>query len=363
MEKKREVKKSSKIEAQPHLHTSETPMPLVDLRSDTVTRPTAAMRAAMAEAEVGDDVFGEDPTVNRIEAMAAERFGHESALFVSSGTQGNLLALLSHCGRGDEYICGQQAHNYRTEGGGAAALGGIQPQPLEVEADGTLDLERVAAAIKPHDFHYARTRLLSLENTFSGKVLPLQYMRSARALCDCHGLALHLDGARVCNAAVKLGVEVAAITSIFDSVSVCLSKGLGAPAGTLLVGSRDFIAEARRWRKVVGGGMRQIGFVAAAGIHALNLHVDRLETDHANARRLADGLVRIAGIDVDHNGVQTNILFAGVASDQLEGFGAHCERHRVLIRARNPIRMVTHLDVDAEGIDRALDVMAGFFDS
>ena len=208
-------------------------MQIVDLRSDTVTRPTPAMRAAMSAAEVGDDVFGEDPTVNRLEAMAAERFGHESSLLVASGTQGNLLALLTHCGRGDEYICGQQAHNYRTEGGGAAVLGGIQPQPIEVEADGTLDLGHVAADIKPHDFHYARTRLLSLENTISGKVLPLAYMREARALCDRHGLALHLDGARVCNAAVALGVEVAEITSLFDSVSICLSKGLGCPAGTL----------------------------------------------------------------------------------------------------------------------------------
>ena len=343
--------------------TPESPAPIVDLRSDTATRPTPAMRAAMAGAEVGDDVFGEDPTVNRLEAMAAERFGHEAALFVSSGTQGNLLALLSHCGRGDEYICGQAAHNYRTEGGGAAALGGIQPQPVEVEADGTLALDRIAAAIKPHDFHYARTRLLSLENTFSGKVLPLAYMRSARDLCGRRGLALHLDGARVCNAAVDLGVEVAEITSLFDSVSVCLSKGLGAPAGSLLAGSRDFVAEARRWRKVVGGGMRQIGIIAAAGIHALDHHVDRLEEDHANARRLADGLARIEGIDIDHNAVQTNMLFARVAPGRLEGFVAHCKRHRVLISARDPIRMVTHLDVDAAGVGRALGVMARFFDA
>ena len=338
-------------------------MQLVDLRSDTVTRPTPAMRAAMADAEVGDDVFGEDPTVNRLEAMAAERFGHESALLVSSGTQGNLLALLTHCGRGDEYICGQQAHNYRTEGGGAAVLGGIQPQPIKVEADGTLDLEQVAADIKPHDFHYARTRLLSLENTISGKVLPLDYMRAARALCDRHGLALHLDGARACNAAVELGVEPAEITSLFDSVSICLSKGLGAPAGTLLAGSREFVAEARRWRKVVGGGMRQVGFIAAAGIYALDHHVERLEIDHANARRLADGLTRIDGIDVDHNAVRTNMVFLQVAPDCIEDFAAHCKRHRVLIRIRNPNRMVTHLDIDAEGIDRAVDVMSGFFDA
>ena len=336
-------------------------MQTVDLRSDTVTRPTPAMRAAMSAAEVGDDVFGEDPTVNRLEAMAAERFGHESALLVASGTQGNFLALLAHCGRGDEYICGQQAHNYRTEGGGAAVLGGIQPQPINVEADGTLDLGQVAAEIKPNDFHYARTRLLSLENTISGKVLPLAYMREARALCDRHDLALHLDGARVCNASVALGVEVAEITSLFDSVSICLSKGLGCPAGTLLVGSREFIAEARRWRKVVGGGMRQVGFIAAAGIHALDHHVDRLESDHANARRLADGLARIEGIDVDHNAVQTNMVFVKVAPERLEDLVAHCERSQVLIRVRNPNRLVTHLDIDSAGIDRTIDVMSGFF--
>ncbi len=341
----------------------ESPVQPVDLRSDTVTRPTPAMRAAMAQAEVGDDVFGEDPTVNRLEAMSAERFGHEAALFVASGTQGNLLALLTHCGRGDEYICGQRAHNYRTEGGGAAALGGIQPQPVEVEADGTLDLDQVAAAIKPDDFHYARTRLLSLENTISGRVLPLDYMRAARALCDRHGLALHLDGARVFNAAVALGVEPVEITSLFDSVSICLSKGLGCPAGTLLVGARDFIAEARRWRKVVGGGMRQVGFIAAAGIHALDHHIERLEADHANARRLADGLARVDGIDVDHNAVQTNMVYVKVAPDRVEDFAAHCERRQVLIRPINPNRLVTHIDIDADGIDRAVGVMREFFDA
>ena len=335
----------------------------VDLRSDTVTRPTPAMRDAMANAEVGDDVFGEDPTVNRLEAMAAERFGHEAALLVASGTQGNLLALLTHCGRGDEYICGQQAHNYRTEGGGAAVLGGIQPQPIKVEADGTLDLDQVAADIKPNDFHYARTRLLSLENTISGKVLPLEYMRAARDLCGRHGLALHLDGARVCNAAVALGVAPGEITSLFDSVSICLSKGLGCPAGTLLVGSREFVSEARRWRKVVGGGMRQVGFIAAAGIHALDHHIERMEADHANARRLADSLAPIDGIDVDHNAVQTNMVFVKVAADRLEAFAAHCERHGVLVRVRNPNRLVTHLDIDTDGIDRAVEVMREFFDS
>ena len=339
-------------------------MQIVDLRSDTVTRPTPAMRTAMAEAEVGDDVFGEDPTVNRLEAMAAERFGHESALLVASGTQGNLLALLTHCGRGDEYICGQQAHNYRTEGGGAAVLGGIQPQPIEVEADGTLDLDEVAAAIKPDDFHYARTRLLSLENTISGKVLPLAYMRAARALCDRHGLALHLDGARVCNAAVALGVELAEIASLFDSVSICLSKGLGCPAGTLLVGSRETSswrrgAGARWWAAacVRSGSSRQRGSTPSTTTSSGS------KTDHANARRLADGLAPVDGIDVDHNAVRTNMVFVKVPPDRLEAFAAHCERHGVLVRVRNPNRLVTHLDIDSGGIDRAVGVMREFFDA
>lgn len=336
-------------------------MQTIDFRSDTVTLPTASMRKAMAEAEVGDDVFGEDPTVNRLEAMARERFGQEAALFVSSGTQGNLLALLAHCGRGDEYICGHRAHNYRTEGGGAAALGGIQPQPIESQPDGTLDLEQVIAAIKPDDFHYARTRLLSLENTISGKVLGIDYMKKAREVCDAHGLSLHLDGARVCNAAVFLKVEPAAITSIFDSVSICLSKGLGAPAGTLLIGKRDLIDEARRWRKIVGGGMRQIGIIAAAGIHAIEHHVDRMVEDHANARRLADGLAGIAGIDIDHNAVQTNMVFAKITPDRLQSFNEHCAKHHIRIDTGNPIRLVTHLDIDEISIDRTIEVIGDFF--
>ncbi len=336
-------------------------MQTIDFRSDTLTLPTAAMRKAMAEAEVGDDVYGEDPTVNRLEAMARERFGQEAALFVSSGTQGNLLALLAHCGRGDEYICAQQAHNYRTEGGGAAALGGIQPQPIASEPDGSLDLEQVIAAIKPDDFHYARTRLLSLENTISGRVIGIDYMQKARALCDDHGLALHLDGARVCNAAVFLKVEPAAITSIFDSVSICLSKGLGAPAGTLLVGKRNLIEEARRWRKIVGGGMRQIGILAAAGIHALEHHIDRMAEDHANARRLADGLAGIAGIDIDHNAVQTNMVFARVEADRFQSLHDHCEKHRIRIDSDNPMRLVTHLDIDEKSVERTIEVIGDFF--
>ena len=194
-------------------------------------------------------------------------------------------------------------------------------------------------------------------------MLPLDYMRAARALCDRHGLALHLDGARVCNAAVALGVAPAEITSLFDSVSICLSKGLGCPAGTLLVGAREFIAEARRWRKVVGGGMRQVGFIAAAGIHALEHHIERMETDHANARQLADGLARIDGIDVDHNAVQTNMVFVTMTPDRIEDFASHCKRHQVLVRTRNPNRLVTHLDIDADGIDHAIDVMSRYFDA
>ncbi|MBF2760010.1 MAG: low-specificity L-threonine aldolase [Ectothiorhodospiraceae bacterium AqS1] len=338
-------------------------MQTIDFRSDTVTLPTASMRKAMAEAEVGDDVFGEDPTVNRLEAMGCERFGQEAAVFVSSGTQGNLLALLAHCGRGDEYICGHRAHNYRTEGGGAAALGGIQPQPIQSQPDGTLDLDEVIATIKPDDFHYARTRLLSLENTISGRVLGVDYMRDARRVCDAHGLSFHLDGARVCNAAIHSKVEPAAITSLFDSVSICLSKGLGAPAGTLLVGKRDLIKEARRWRKIVGGGMRQAGILAAAGIHALERHIDRMAEDHANARRLADGLMGIEGIDIDHNAVQTNMVFAKVAPDRFQSLGEHCEKHGIRIDNGNPVRLVTHLDIDERSIDRTIEVIGDFFRS
>ncbi|MBW1888509.1 MAG: aminotransferase class I/II-fold pyridoxal phosphate-dependent enzyme, partial [Deltaproteobacteria bacterium] len=233
-------------------------MKLIDLRSDTVTKPTSEMRVAMAEAEVGDDVFGEDPTVNRLESLAAEMLGTEAAIFTSSGTQANLLALLSFCERGDEYIVGQQAHNYGWEGGGAAVLGSIQPQPLDFEDDGTLDLHKVAQAIKPNDFHFARTKLLCLENTQAGKVLSLDYIQKAS-----------------------------------DSISICLSKGLGAPVGSILCSTRERINKARRWRKVLGGGMRQAGIIAAAGIFALKNNVERMAEDHNNALILANGLAQI----------------------------------------------------------------------
>ena len=281
-------------------------MSVIDLRSDTVTQPSAGMLDAMANAATGDDVYGEDPTVNRLEAELAKRLGFAAALFVPTGTMSNLLGLMAHCERGDEYIVGQQAHTYKYEGGGAAVLGSIQPQPLEVQADGSLDLAQVAAAIKPDDFHFARTRLLALENTMQGKVLPLEYLAQARSFTREHGLQLHLDGARLYNAAVKLGVDAREITQHFDSVSVCLSKGLGAPVGSVLCGSVELIGKARRLRKMVGGGMRQAGILAAAGLYALDNNVQRLADDHANAQLLAEGL-RAAGYEVEP--VQTNMVY------------------------------------------------------
>lgn len=336
-------------------------MKRIDLRSDTVTLPSAAMRRAMADAEVGDDVYGEDPSVNRLEKLAAQKLGHEAALFVSSGTQGNLLALLGHCQRGDEYIAGQLAHCYRTEGGGAAVLGGIQPQPLDFQSDGTLDLAKVEHAIKPDNIHFARTRLLCLENTQAGKVLPLDYLAEARRLADRHGLALHLDGARVFNAAVKLAVSVDSITAGFDSVSFCLSKGLGAPAGSLLCGSADFIAAARRGRKMLGGGMRQAGVLAAAGILALEQHVDRLAEDHDNAKRLAVGLAGIDALELDPATVQTNMVFVSVRGGDAEQFSRALARHDIVIPATNPMRLVTHLDISREDVARTVEAATSFF--
>ena len=269
---------------------------MIDLRSDTVTRPSAEMMAAMMAAETGDDVYGEDPTVNTLEKLAADMTGKEAALFVASGTQGNLLALLGHCERGDEYIAGQQAHTYRFEAGGGAVLGSIQPQPLPFNDRGELDLDEIRATVKPDDYHFARTRLICLENTQGGKVLSMDYIARFSDLADSLGLSTHLDGARVFNAAVKLGLPVAEIARHFDSVSICLSKGLAAPVGSVLVGSRELIAKARRWRKMLGGGMRQAGILAAAGIHALNHHVHRLAEDHRHAQELAASLSRLSGI-------------------------------------------------------------------
>ena len=273
----------------------------IDLRSDTVTRPSSAMRLAISKAVVGDDVYGEDPTVNRLEAMTAELCGMEAAIFCASGTQSNLLALLSHCQRGDEYIVGQQAHTYKYEGGGAAVLGSIQPQPLEFETDGSLSLEKIRAAIKEDDIHFAKTRLLALENTLGGKVVSQSYIKEASEFAHERGLAVHLDGARVCNAAVAQSVSVAELAAPFDSVSICLSKGLGAPVGSVLCGTRELITTARRWRKMLGGGMRQAGILAAAGIVALENNIPRLAEDHENARLLAQGLGKIDKIEVEYD--------------------------------------------------------------
>lgn len=328
----------------------------VDLRSDTVTRPTAGMRRAMADAEVGDDVYGEDPNVNALEAELAARLGFEAGLFLATGTQSNLTALLTHCGRGDEYIAGQAAHTYRFEGGGGAVLGGIQPQPLQETADGRLDLGEVEAAIKPRDPHFARTRLLCLENTHTGRALPVEYGERARALCDRRGLALHLDGARLFNAAVALGVDAARLTAPFHSVSVCLSKGLGAPAGSVLLGSRAFVAEARRWRKVLGGGMRQAGILAAAGRHALANHVARLAEDHARAAALARALGDCPGLQ-GRVRAATNMVFVDLDGRRLERLRDHLEASR--IRIRGP-RWVLHLDVDDAGVERVVDAVRRF---
>jgi threonine aldolase len=338
-------------------------MKTVDLRSDTVTRPTDAMRAAMASAEVGDDVFGDDPSVNALQEKIAAMLGKEAALFVPSGTQSNLVGIMSHCGRGDEYIVGQMAHTYRWEGGGAAALGSVQPQPLEHEADGSLALAAIEAAIKPDDDHFAKSRLLCLENTIGGKVLPVSYLSAACALAKGRGLATHLDGARLFNAAVAIaagsgmsaGDTALAIAAPFDSVSVCFSKGLGAPIGSALVGSREFIRAAHRWRKMVGGGMRQAGVVAAAALHALDHHVDRLAEDHALARRLAEGLRGLPGLTVE--APQTNILFAELKGDRAAGLIAHLKSRGVLATGLYRLRFVTHLDVDGEGADRAVAAM------
>ena len=331
-------------------------MTVIDLRSDTVTQPTAGMRDAMACAPLGDDVYGEDPTVNTLESWLAERLGFAAALFVPTGTMSNLLGLMAHCERGDEYIVGQQAHTYKYEGGGAAVLGSIQPQPLDNQADGSLDLNQVVAAIKADDFHFARTRLLALENTMQGKVLSLDYLAAARKLTRDKGLALHLDGARLYNAAVKLGVDAREITQHFDSVSVCLSKGLGAPIGSVLCGSNELIAKARRLRKMVGGGMRQAGLLAAAGLYALEHQVERLADDHANAAFLAKGLTEL-GYEVEP--VQTNMVYVQIG-DRAEALKAFCAERGIVLSAASRLRMVTHLDVSAAQMEQVVAAFAEF---
>ncbi len=333
---------------------------LIDLRSDTVTRPSAAMRAAMAAAEVGDDVFGDDPTVNRLQALLAERLGKEAALFFPTATQSNLSALMTHCQRGDEYIVGQLAHCYKYEAGGGAVLGSIQPQPIEHAADGSLPLAKVAAAIKPDDVHFARTRLLALENTIGGKAVPLAVCRELTDLAHGKGLTTHLDGARLFNAAVALGVDPAEVARGFDSVTVCLSKGLGCPAGALLAGSREFIERAKRPRKMLGGGMRQAGVLAAAGLHALDHHVARLADDHALAQRLAEGLRAIPQLAVD--GAHTNMVFVDLPADRVTALSDFVKAQGIAILGYQPrLRLVTHLDVDAAAIDRTIAAFRQFF--
>ena len=332
---------------------------IVDLRSDTVTRPSAGMRRAMLEAELGDDVFGDDPTVNRLQARAAEIFGFDSALFFPSGTQSNLAALMGHCQRGEEVILGQEAHSYRYEAGGAAVLGSIQPQAIANRPDGTLDLAEVEAAIKPDDPHFAKTRLLALENTIGGRVLSRKYIAEALGLAGRKKLATHLDGARIFNAAVHLGTSVRELCAGFDSVSACLSKGLGAPAGTVLLGQADFISKARRSRKILGGGMRQAGILAAAGLYALENNVERLADDHRNAARLADGL-RAFDLPVE---VHTNMVFARLPADRVQGLAEHLRTRGVLALPAPRMRLVTHLDVDAAGIERALAAFESYFRS
>jgi threonine aldolase len=330
---------------------------MIDFRSDTVTRPSNGMRAAMAAAEVGDDVYGDDPTVNRLQSVVAERFGFEACAFFPSGTQSNLAALMAHCGRGDEYLVGQQAHTYKYEQGGAAVLASIQPQPLEHEAHGGIAVARIAAAIKPDDLHFVRTRLLALENTIGGRVLPADYLREATSFAHAHDLRTHLDGARIFNAMVESAMDARAAAAGFDSVSICLSKGLGAPAGSVLVGTREFIKDARRWRKALGGGMRQVGILAAAGLYALEHNVERLAEDHLHAALLAAGLADL-GLTVEPP--QTNIFYVDIPPAQVQPLDEHLSARGVRASIGTHTRLVTHLDISRADIDRTLEAFRDF---
>ncbi|WP_279044172.1 low-specificity L-threonine aldolase [Cedecea davisae] len=315
---------------------------MIDLRSDTVTRPSLEMLEQMIAAPTGDDVYGDDPTVNELQEYAAKISGKEAALFLPTGTQANLVALLSHCERGEEYIVGQAAHNYLYEAGGAAVLGSIQPQPIEADRDGTLPLDKVAAKIKPDDIHFARTKLLSLENTHNGKVLPREYLQQAWEFTRKHNLALHVDGARIFNAVVSYGCQLEEITRYCDSFTICLSKGLGTPVGSLLVGSKEYIKRAVRWRKMTGGGMRQAGILAAAGLYALKNNVERLKEDHDSAHWLA-GELREIGVDVMRQ--DTNMVFVRMTAEEAGDLGPYMRERGVIISAGPATRLVTHLDV------------------
>lgn len=332
----------------------------IDLRSDTVSRPGPGMRRAIAEAVVGDDVFGDDPTTIELEEEVAALAGKEAGLFFPSGTQSNLAGLMAHCGRGDEYIVGQQAHTYRYEGGGAAVLGSIQPQPIENAADGTLPLDKVAAAIKPVSMYFARTRLLTLENTIDGRVLPAAYVAAAGELARNAGLAFHLDGARAWNAAVATGSSLAQVCNEFDTASLCLSKGLGAPVGSVLTGPRPLIETARRWRKVLGGAMRQAGLMAAAGLYAVRNNASRLAEDHANAAMLAAGLEEVFGAaHVRYTG--TNMVF--LDRNDTASFAAlvpFLASHGITVEGDRSLRFVTHIDVSGYQILRVIEAARRF---
>jgi len=338
---------------------------IIDLRSDTVTLPTPAMREAMYRAELGDDVYGEDPTVNRLQELAAATLGKEAALFVASGTMGNLVSVLTHCGRGDEVIMGDQAHTFVYEAGGVSALGGVHVHTVPNQPDGSLAPADVEAAIRSSNIHYPPTRLICLENTHNrcgGAAQTIEQMAAVRRLADAHRLAVHLDGARIFNAAVALGVEASAIAAQADSVQFCLSKGLAAPVGSLIVGSKAFVTEARHIRKMVGGGMRQAGILAAAGIVALETMVDRLAEDHANAKRLALGLADIPGYRVDVHAVQTNMVMIGLSDSRidLDAVGVALAAEGVKVSSTMPgrFRAVTHYGIESSDIDDALAVFA-----
>lgn len=332
-----------------------------DFRSDTVTRPGEGMRAAMAAAKVGDAVYDDCPTTKRLEAITAERLGKESALFFPTGTQANLAGLMAHCGRGEEYLVGQMAHTYRLEGGGAAVLGSIQPQPLPNEPDGTIALDAIADAIKPNDFHFAMTRLLALENTFNGLVLPDAYLEAATGLARSRGLATHLDGARLMNAAAASNRDAAWIAGQFDTVSLCLSKGLGAPIGSILVGPKEFIAKARRIRKMLGGGMRQTGVIAAAAIYALEHNVSRLGEDHRRASALAEVLARFP--ELGAGPARTNMVFMTPKGLDTAAFATFMRERGIGVSGRyGTLRWVTHLDVGDESVARVAEACEAFLD-
>lgn len=330
---------------------------MIDLRSDTVTRPSQAMLSAMMSAETGDDVYGDDPTVNQLEYEATRLSGKAAALFLPTGTQANLVALLCHCQRGEEYIVGQLAHNYKYEAGGAAVLGSIQPQPILAAADGSLPLDVVAQFIKPDDVHFAITRLLSLENTHNGKVLPIAYLQQAWNFTRERQLALHIDGARIFNAAVALEVPLESLARYCDTLTICLSKGLGTPVGSLLCGSEEFIQRARRWRKMTGGGMRQAGILAAAGLYALEHNVARLKDDHDNAAWLA-GALRDISVDVTRH--DTNMVFLRLPEAQVATLGPWMRERGILLSPGPVTRLVTHLDVDRNALQQLVSQWQAF---